>query len=138
MAADEVQVSPPTDRRTSELLSDMTEQVTRLVKDEVQLAVGELRVKAKRTGFAAGLGGVAAVSSLLGLMLLIATVVIAINYVVPAWLSTLIVGAALLLAGLAAGLALRVELRRAKPVVPEQTVSNVREDIQTVKGHLGS
>lgn len=138
MSAEEVRLSTPTDRPTSELLGDMTEQVTRLVRDEVQLAVSELRVKAKRTGLAAGLGGIAAVSALLGAMALVATVAIALNYVLPAWLSALIVGAALLLAALAAALALKTELDRARPVVPEETVSNIRKDIAAVKGQLTS
>jgi len=66
------------------------------------------------------------------------TVAIALNYVLPAWLSALIVGAALLLAALAAALALKTELDRARPVVPEETVSNIRKDIAAVKGQLTS
>ncbi|HEY7053274.1 MAG TPA: phage holin family protein [Mycobacterium sp.] len=135
---EEVHVSPPTDRSTSELLGDATEQITRLVKDEVQLALAEMRVKAKRTGLAAGLGGIAAVSLLLGAMVLVATVVIALNLVLAAWLSTLIVGAALVLAALMAALALKVEVDRARPVLPENTVRSIRDDIGAVKGHLTS
>ena len=138
MPAEEVQVSTPTDRSTSELLGDATEQITRLVRDEVQLAVSELRVKAKRTGFAAGLGGVAAVSALLGAMALVAAAIIALNYVLPAWLSALIVGAVLLLAALVAAVALKVEVDRARPMVPEKTVRSIRDDIGAVKGQFSS
>jgi hypothetical protein len=71
-------------------------------------------------------------------MALVATAIIALNYVLPAWLSGLIVGAALLLAALAAAVALKIEIDRARPMVPENTVRSIRDDIGAVKGHLGS
>ncbi|WP_220472127.1 phage holin family protein [Tomitella gaofuii] len=122
-------------RPTSEVLGDMSHQITRLVRDEVQLALAESRTKGKRLGLAAGMGGIAAVLGLLGAMALTATVIAAIALVLPTWLSALIVGAALVLAALVAAGGLAVEVRRARPPLPEETIDNVQEDIAIVKGH---
>ncbi|WP_220471792.1 phage holin family protein [Tomitella gaofuii] len=122
-------------RPTSEVLGEMSHQITRLVRDEVQLALAESRTKGKRLGLAAGMGGIAAVLGLLGAMALTATVIAAIALVLPTWLSALIVGAALVLAALVAAGGLAVEVRRARPPLPEETIDNVQEDIAIVKGH---
>jgi putative superfamily III holin-X len=98
--------------------------ITRLVRDEAQLTLGEFRVKATRTGLAVGLGGIAALSALVGVMALATTAVIALDYVLPAWLSAFLVGAAL-----------RVEFNRARPVVTPETVTGIRKDVAATKGH---
>ncbi|GAA4813374.1 phage holin family protein [Tomitella cavernea] len=125
-------------RPTSEVLGDLSHQITHLVRDEVRLALAESRTKGKRLGLVAGMGGVAAVLGLLGAMALTATVIAAIAMVLATWLSALIVGTALVLAALAALGGVALEVRRARPTMPEETIGCVREDIETVKGHTSS
>jgi len=134
VTAEEVHVSTPTDRHVPELMNDMTAQITHLVKSEVALAAHDLRIKAKRGGLAAGLGAVAAASSLIGAIALAAAAIFALSYLLPAWLSALIVGAALIAVGAAAAVAIKFEVSKATPLVPEKTIDNLREDVKALKG----
>jgi fatty acid desaturase len=135
MTAQEVHVSPPPDRHVSDLVNDMTEQITRLVKDEVALAAQELRVKAKRGGIAAGLGGVAAACAFIGAIALAAAAVLGLSYVLPAWLSALVVAAALFVAASVAALVLKAQVDKARPLVPERTIDSLRDDVAALKGN---
>ncbi|MEV6909198.1 phage holin family protein [Amycolatopsis sp. NPDC051071] len=54
------------DRSAAQLISDASEQLSRLVRDEMRLAVAEVQQKGKRVGVGAGLFGVAGVLALVG------------------------------------------------------------------------
>jgi Flp pilus assembly protein TadB len=111
---------------TAELVQRATEQVTRLVRDELALARAELTQKGKHAGIGIGLFGGG------GVMALVATVILLLDLVMPAWLAALIVAVALfLLAGILA-LVGKKQVSRAVPPVPEATVRSVRADVDTV------
>jgi membrane protein len=123
------------DRSIAELVQDLSDQVRRLVRDEMRLAVDELRRKGRRAGRGAGLTGVAGVLALYGGLSLVAAAVIALALVLPAWLSALLIGVALLLvAGLAALLGRR-SLQSAGPPVPEEAAAGVAKDVRAVRHH---
>lgn len=67
-----------------------------------------------------------------GVATLIAAAVAALALVLPVWAAALIVGVVLLAAGGIAALSGKRQIQEASPV-PEQTVANVKEDIQEVK-----
>jgi hypothetical protein len=120
------------DASTAELVRLAGEQISRLVRDELQLARVEMSVKARRFGTGAGLFGAAGFVALYGIGALIAALVLLLALVVPAWLAALIVGVAMFaVAGLMALLG-RGQLRRAVPATPEQTLNSVKADVQTV------
>ena len=118
---------------TGELISQLSEQTSRLVRDELQLALAELKQKGKQAGIGAGLTGAAGLVSLFGLGALLVAVIAALALVLPVWAAALIVGAAMLV--LAGGLALAGigQLKRATPPMPEQAMASTKRDIQTVK-----
>jgi hypothetical protein len=121
------------DRPTGELVKDLSEEISHLVRDELRLAQLEMTRKGKQAGLGIGLfaggGGIA----VYGLGCLIACAVIAIATVLAAWLAALIVGAALLLvAGMAALLGKR-RLAKASPPVPEETIGSVKADVDEVR-----
>jgi hypothetical protein len=123
----------PADKSVSELLSDLSGELRRLAQAELKLAMVEARRKAKRAGRGAGALGAAALFGLIGLCVLVASAVLALALVVPAWLAALLIGgAAIVLAGMFA-LFGRGSLRRALPPVPQWALSSVREDIETIK-----
>lgn len=124
------------DRSVAELVSQASEQLGRLVRDELRLAVVELRRKGKRAGAGAGLFGAAGVLAFYGGAALIATVILALALVLDAWLAALIVGVVLLLVAGVAALIGRRQLRAALPPVPEQTVASVKSDVEAVKEGL--
>jgi membrane protein len=121
------------DRPVGQLVSDATEQITRLVRNEMRLAAAELQQKGKRLGVGAGLFGAAGVLALYGGAVLIATLILGLATVVPPWLAALIVGVVVL--GVAGVLALvgKKQAQRAGPLVPEEAAASVKTDIETIK-----
>ncbi|MFD9962195.1 phage holin family protein [Amycolatopsis sp. NPDC058986] len=130
---EEVNRTPAEDRSVGELVSDLTDELKRLVRDELRLAAAELRGKGKHFGRGAGLVGAAGLIAVFGAATLVAAAVLALALVLPGWLAAVIVGAALLLVAGFAGLAGKKQVGRAAPPIPEDTVGSVREDIETVK-----
>ena len=55
----------PGELSTGELVSQLSAQVSQLVRDELQLAQAELKQKGKRAGIGAGLAGAGGVLSLI-------------------------------------------------------------------------
>jgi Putative Actinobacterial Holin-X, holin superfamily III len=117
---------------TAELVRNASEQITRLVRDELELARTEMTAKGKRAGLGAGMLGTGGVIGLFGLAALLVTAGLALDLVVPGWLAALIVSVALL--GLAGLLAIGGgrQVKRVDPV-PKETVGTVREDIDELK-----
>lgn len=117
---------------TAELLHRATEQLSRLVRDELALARAELTEKGRHAGIGVGLFGGGGALALYGLGTLIAALVLLLALVMPAWLAALLV--AVVLFAVAAGLALsgRRQVRRAVPPVPTAAVDSVRADMDTV------
>ncbi|HWC83809.1 MAG TPA: phage holin family protein [Pseudonocardiaceae bacterium] len=135
-------MTPRTDREyaaersgtpTGELVSQLSEQLSRLVRAEMRLAVTEIRRKGRRAGLGAGMFGVAGVCAFFGGAVLIACAVLALSLVWPAWLAALVVGAAMLVIGGGLAMAGRGSLRKATPPVPEWAMESVKEDIDTIK-----
>ena len=126
--------SPRTsDPTTGELVSQLSEQTTRLVRDEVALAKVELTEKAKHVGIGAGLFSGAGLVALYGVGALVATAILGLAEAVPAWLAALIVTVVLFaIAGVVALLGKR-HVDAGTPVTPERTIDNVKQDLDTVK-----
>jgi len=123
----------PLDRPAGELVKDMSEQISHLVRDELRLAQLEMTRKGKQAGLGAGMLAGGGLVALYGLGCLIACAIIAIAGVLRPWLAAFIVGAALLLvAGLAALLGTS-RLRLATPPVPQEAIGNVKADVDEVK-----
>ncbi|WP_328458916.1 MULTISPECIES: phage holin family protein [unclassified Amycolatopsis] len=130
---EEAQQKPAADRSVGELVSDLSDEVKRLVRDEIRLAVLELQHKGKKMGFGAGLFGAAGLFALFGVGALVATAVLALALVVPGWLAALIVAVVLFLIAGVAALVGKKEVTQAVPPVPEEAITGVREDVDTVK-----
>ncbi|WP_326953016.1 MULTISPECIES: phage holin family protein [unclassified Amycolatopsis] len=130
---EEVNKKPATERSVGELVSDLSDEVKRLVRDEIRLGVFELQHKGKKMGFGAGLFGAAGLCALFGVGALVATAILALALVVPGWLAALIVAVALFLIAGVAALVGKKEVTQAVPPVPEEAIAGVREDVDTVK-----
>lgn len=129
---EEINHKPAADRSVGQLVGDLTDEVKRLVRDEIRLAVFELRDKGKRLGRGAGLLGASGMLALLGAATLVAAAVLAVALVMPGWLAALLVGGALLaVAGLTA-LVGRREVTHGVPPVPQEAIAGLRDDAQTV------
>jgi Flp pilus assembly protein TadB len=124
--------TPTENASTGELITQLTAQTSRLVRDEMRLAQKEFQESAKHAGIGAGLFSAAGVLVVFGVATLVAAVVAGLSVVLPVWLAALAVGAVLLASGGIAALVGKSQIQEASPV-PEQTVANVKEDIQEVK-----
>ena len=131
--AAETRGGPPTDASMADLVKQLTEQTSRLARQEVELAKAELAIKGKRAGLGVGMFGGAGAIAFYALGALIAAAVLALATAVTAWLSALIVAAVLAaIAGLMALLG-KSKVQQATPPVPERTSESVKEDVQWAK-----
>jgi hypothetical protein len=121
------------ERSLPDLLKRLSEETTQLVRQELDLAKAELSEKGRQAGAGAGLFGGAGAIGLLGLAALTTCFILALATAMPAWLAALIV--AVVYGVTAAVLAARgrVKVRQATPMVPEQTMETVKEDVQWAK-----
>jgi hypothetical protein len=126
------------ERPIGELLKQLSEETTRLVHQELELAKAELTQKGRQAGLGAGLFGAAGAIGLLAAAALTACFILALDAVMPAWLAALIV--AVVYGAVAAVLALRGRdrVKQAVPPVPEQTIETVKEDMEWAKTQMPS
>ncbi|MEV4170968.1 phage holin family protein [Nonomuraea sp. NPDC049709] len=118
---------------THKLVNDLSEQVSRLVKDEFRLARMELAEKGKRAGFGAGLFGAAGTAAFFGGAALVAAVIMLLALVLPGWAAAAIVAGVLFIAAALLGLIGKNEVKRAAPMVPSEAIASVKADIDMVK-----
>lgn len=126
-------VGQPADPTTGALVSRLSEDVSRLVRDELRLAQAEMTTKAKHAGIGVGLFGTAGIIAFYAGGVLIATAILALALVLDAWLAALIVGVVLLVAAGIAGLVGKKQVDQATPPVPTDAVASVQRDVDAVK-----
>ncbi|MFC4014516.1 phage holin family protein [Nonomuraea purpurea] len=118
---------------THKLVSDLSDQVSRLVKDEFRLARLELVEKGKHAGFGAGLFGAAGMAAFFGGGALVATVILLLALVLPGWAAAAIVAGLLFVMAALLGLTGKSQVKRVGPPVPAETIASVKADIDMVK-----
>lgn len=123
----------PRDKPIAQLLADLSEELRRLARAEVKLALIEAKRKAKKAGVGAGSFGAAGLFAIIGLCVLVAAAVLALALVWPAWLAALVIGGGALVIAAIAALVGKSALKRAMPPVPQWTITSVRDDIETIK-----
>ena len=127
---------PSGDRPLHELLRDLAEGTAKLVRDEIALAKLELRRAAERIGAGAGAFAVAGLLAFAVLGLLIATMVLALDLVLPAWAATLVVAVLLALVAGGAAAAGRALIAKGPPDVAEQVREGLREDVAVIRARV--
>ena len=128
-------VPPPAaeDASTGQLIGQLTEQISRLVRDEARLAQAEVTQKAKRLGVGAGLFGGAGLFAFFGLAVLIAAAVLALALALPGWLAALIVAVVLFAVAGVLALVGKKDVDKGAPPVPTEAIASTKADIATVK-----
>ena len=118
---------------TAQLVSQLSEQMSTLVRDELTLARMEMVEKGKRAGTGAGLLGGAGVIALYGLGALFVTIGAALALVMPVWLAALIVTVVLFAAAGVAALIGKKQVKQALPPEPEAAMASGKRDVEAVK-----
>lgn len=116
-----------------ELLKQLSEQTSTLVRQEMELAKAELARKGKTAGLGAGMLGGGGLFGFFAFAVLTAAFVLVLATAMEAWLAALIVAVAY--GAVAGGLALtgKERLREAAPPIPEKTKDSVKEDVVWTK-----
>jgi hypothetical protein len=132
MVANSAHTPPEREASTGELVKQLSEQVSALVRDELKMARLEMARKGKFAGFGIGFYGASGLVALYAIACLLAAAIIAIAGEIRPWLAALIVGLVLLVASAVAALMGKSRMRRATPPVPEQAVEGTKADVGEV------
>ncbi|HNR11830.1 MAG TPA: phage holin family protein [Thermodesulfobacteriota bacterium] len=117
------------------LFTQFTQELSSLMRQEVQLAKTEVSEKASQAGTGIAwiaLGGALAYA---GVIFLHIAAVIALSYLVPSWLAAIIVGAFAIIVGLGILQKGRSNLK-AQNLVPHETVDSLRQDKNLAKDYV--
>ncbi|HEV2874637.1 MAG TPA: phage holin family protein [Thermoleophilaceae bacterium] len=133
MAGDQNNNNDLRERGTGELLKELSDHTTTLVRKEIELAKAELGEKGKKAGLGAGMFGGAGLFGLFAFAALTTCIIVALDSAMELWLAALIV--AVVYGAIAGVLALqgRSKVQEAGPPVPEQATESVKEDVEWAK-----
>ena len=117
----------------AELVRQLSDQTTTLVRQEIELAKAEMTAKGKQVGMGAGAFGGAGVFGLYAVGAITACLILALSTAVAGWLAALIVG--VVYAAIAGVLALigKKKTQAGAPPVPERAISSTKEDVEWAK-----
>ena len=120
------------DRSLGELFSELTQETTTLVRQEMNLAKAEMSQKASRVGKEVGFLAAGGAVAYAGLLAIIAGVIALVGLVIPLWLSALLVG--LVVAGVGYFLVRRgLDALKQEDFAPRETIETLKEDKEWAK-----
>lgn len=124
------------DRPMADLVKQLSEQTSRLVRAEVELAKAELSEKGRKAGMGAGMFGGAGLFGVFGFAALTTALIALLDTLMVTWLAALSVAAVyLLIAGIAA-LAGKRKVDQATPLAPQQAIETTRTDVEVTKARV--
>jgi uncharacterized membrane protein len=125
------------ERSIAELFGQLSQDMTLLVRQEVQLARAEMSEKLSRltANMVSVIGG--GFVAYVGALALVAALILALNDLVgiSPWVSALIVGAVLAIVGYAMLRRGLGELKRVD-LAPRRTVENIKDDVQAIRNDV--
>jgi hypothetical protein len=121
------------DASMGELTAQLSQQISRLVRDEMALVQLETKQRAKRIGAGVGMFGAGGILTLLASYCGVAAAVLGLSNVVQPWFAAVIVGAGLLLLAGLVVLPGWKSIRAHHPDVPHDSIESLKADVTTVK-----
>lgn len=112
------------------LVGRLTDSLSRLLRDELQLLQAQIAEKGKSVGVGAGLFAGAAVFGLFGLGWLLTAAMLGLATVLPYWAAALIVAGAVLVITAILALVGKTMLQRGKTPQPKESVM---KDVEAIK-----
>ena len=105
-----------------------------LIRNEIESLKNEITGKLKEAGIGIGLLVGAAVFAFFAVLVLIATAILGLATVLPAWLAALLIGVFILvIAAILAIVGVRT-LKKGVPPAPTNTIESIKKDVRTIKG----
>lgn len=120
----------PGDLPLKDVLVELWQNIEKLFRQEVALARAEIETKAKKLEVRLAGSAAGAVLALCSVFSLVATVILLLAQVMPAWLSALITSGA---TGGVGYLLLKRSTPSASDVTPERTIRSLEKDLQTIR-----
>lgn len=121
---------PGAERPLGDIVSELSEKATTLVREEIELAKAEITIKATRLGKGAAVGAVAGVFLLFTLVFFLHFLSFFLGEVIfgdAIWAGYLVVTIVLLVLGIVAGLVARRFIQRGTPPTPELAIEEARK-----------
>jgi cytochrome bd-type quinol oxidase subunit 2 len=123
------------DASLGELFGDLSREMSTLVHQEVDLAKAELAQKARSVGKDASFMAMGGALAYAGALAIVATLIIALAYVMPWWLAALIVGIVVACAGYLMIDHGRKSLSKTN-LAPQRTMQTLQEDAQWARNQM--
>jgi Flp pilus assembly protein TadB len=127
-----VQQSRDDNRSLGELFSELAQETSTLVRQEVNLAKTEMSHKASRAGKQVGVLAAGGAVAYAGLLAILAGVIVLLDNVMPLWLSALLVGVVVAVVGYLLVRRALDALKR-EDFAPRETMETLKEDQQWAK-----
>ena len=121
------------ERPLGEIASNLTRDVSLLVRQEVQLAKAEMAEKGRVAAPGLGMIGGAGLVGLMAAGALTASLILVLSIFLPEWASALIVGAGLAATAYLLAKQGKERVGEAGAPIPEQTIETVKEDVEWAK-----
>ena len=121
------------DRPVGDLLRQLSDQTTTLVRQEIELAKAEMTAKGKQVGIGAGAFGAAGLVGLYAVGAITACLILALSTAVAGWLAALIVGVVYAIVAGVLALVGKQKTQAGAPPVPERAISSTKEDVEWAK-----
>jgi len=119
------------DASTAELVRQLSDQTSTLIRDEMALVKAEISEKGKKAGIGAGMFGAAGIFGFYAFGAFTATLIAVISLGVDTWIAAAIV--TVVYAAIAGVLALQGKNKVQDATPPVRSVESVKEDIQVTK-----
>jgi hypothetical protein len=121
------------DRPLSQVASELTRDLSLLVRQEMELAKAEMAQKGRVAAPGLGMIGGGGVTGLMAAGALTAFLILVLSIFLPEWSSALIVGAVLAAVTYVLVKQGKERVEKAGSPVPEQTIETVKEDLEWAK-----
>ena len=125
--------SPTGDPRSiGDIVGDVTQDLTTLIRQEIDLAKTELKEEATRAGKGAGMLGGAGLSGYFAVLFLSTTLMFVLDEFLEMWIAALIVAVLWTIATAVLAVIGKNKLQASRPQLP-QTQQTLKEDVQWAK-----
>jgi uncharacterized membrane protein YqjE len=125
--------SPASDQRSvGDIVSDVTQDLTMLMRQEIELAKTELKEEATKAGKGAGMLGGAGLSGYFAILFLSTTLMFVLDEFLDMWAAALIVTVLWAIAAAVLAVIGKKKLQASRPQLP-QTQQTLKEDVQWAK-----
>jgi uncharacterized membrane protein YqjE len=125
--------TPLEDASLAELAQRLSEQTTRLARQEIELAKAEMAEKGKRISVGAGAFSAAGLLAMFGLGVLTAAVILLLATAIKPWIAAAIVAVVYLAGAGVLALVGKQKVESGSPPVPEQAIDSSKADVEEIK-----